>query len=540
MKALACIILAGLCLAAVSVHAQEIEAKLSGSTTAQGFTVKDAASTELMTVRGDGKTGIGTVTPEFKLTLDGDGGIIAKGTFGSGASLSTSGYGTRLIWYPKKAAFRAGVAGVGLWDDANIGDHSVAFGRQSRAKGVNAFALGDGADAGGDHSIVLGYHSFANSTGGVALGYSAGAGEYGAAIGFGALASGYGSVALGNVTSSAKYSNAMGLGTRAESYCGTALGRYNVGGGTNAMDWTATDPIFEIGIGSGPGTRVNAMTVLKNGNLGIGTATPVSLVEIACPYSNTNAIRIINCASVGSGIYLEQVGIGNAARFDITNSASTNNCLEATSNATAATIYGSNTNTGGVILQLNYGTTKRFFVESNGNTGIGVDDATQDLDVLNTARFRGVSSGTYASALNLTSTGILTTSTSDRRLKENIRPLRQSLEKVLELRGVLFQWKQDSPKADRIGFIAQDVEQVLPELVFTNPTDGFKGVNYAEMTAVLAEAIEEQQLQISTLETRLRASEQRYGDLEKLVRSLQEQQTQAPRQTQLLRKEEGR
>lgn len=281
------------------------------------------------------------------------------------------------------------------------------------------------------------------------------------------------------------------------------------------------------------------MTVRGDGKVGIGTATPASLLELACPYSNTNAIRIINCASVGSGIYLEEVGIGNAARFDISNSASTNNCLEATSNATAASIYGSNTNTAGVILQLNYGSTKRFIVESNGNTGIGVDDATQDLDVLNTARFRGVGSGTYFAALNLTSTGILTTATSDRRLKENIRPLQRSLENVLKLRGVLFQWKQDSPKADRIGFIAQEVEQVLPQLVFTNPTDGFKGINYAEMTAVLAEAIEEQQVQISALEARLRESEQRYGDLEKLVRSLQEQQAQAPRQTQLLRKEEG-
>jgi carbon monoxide dehydrogenase subunit G len=111
MKIFACMLAAALCLAAVSVHAQEIEAKLSGSTAAQGFTVKDAAGTGLMTVRGDGKTGIGTLTPEFKLTLDADGGILAKGTYGSGTALTTSGAGTRLIWYPKKAAFRAGQVG---------------------------------------------------------------------------------------------------------------------------------------------------------------------------------------------------------------------------------------------------------------------------------------------------------------------------------------------------------------------------------------------------------------------------------------------
>jgi len=44
--------------------------------------------------------------------------------------------------------------------------------------------------------------------------------------------------------------------------------------------------------------------------------------------------------------------------------------------------------------------------------------------------------------------------------------------------------------------IAQEVEKVLPELVFVNNVDGYKGINYAEMSAVLVEAIKEQQQQI--------------------------------------------
>jgi hypothetical protein len=40
-------------------------------------------------------------------------------------------------------------------------------------------------------------------------------------------------------------------------------------------------------------------------------------------------------------------------------------------------------------------------------------------------------------------------------------------------------------------FIAQEFEEVIPELVFTNKKDGYKGINYAEITAVLAEAIKE-------------------------------------------------
>jgi hypothetical protein len=345
-----------------------------------------------------------------------------------------------------------------------------------------------------------------------------------------------------------KHSLAAGFGATAATFCATAIGRYSVGGGTNATDWNGTDPIFEIGIGSGPAARANAMTVLKNGAVGIGTSAPVAGLDILCTSIGSNAIRVNDCATLGSGIYLRQIGTGNAARFDIANTASTSNCLEASSDGIGATINASNSNTAGFILQLNNGATRRMFVETNGNVGIGVDDATQDLDVLNNARFRGVGSGSYSAALNLTSSGILTTATSDRRLKEAVRPLERSLEKVLALRGVRFHWKQDFPKTDRIGFIAQEVESVLPELVFTNPTDGFMGVNYAEMTAMLAEAIKEQQELIDALtaslheanarleelrsenDARFAAFDRRHRELEDMVKQLQEKLNDGPGQ----------
>ncbi len=83
--------------------------------------------------------------------------------------------------------------------------------------------------------------------------------------------------------------------------------------------------------------------------------------------------------------------------------------------------------------------------------------------------------------------------TSDLRLKENIAPLFGSLSKILQLRGVSFDWKKSGER--NVGFIAQDVEKVIPELVSTG-ADGFKSVRYGNLVAVLTEAIKEQQLQI--------------------------------------------
>jgi hypothetical protein len=131
--------------------------------------------------------------------------------------------------------------------------------------------------------------------------------------------------------------------------------------------------------------------------------------------------------------------------------------------------------------------------------GINTSAPTQNLDVNGNARFRSIGSGAYSGVVNRTADGTLTTATSDIRLKENISTLQGGLDKVMQLRGVSFTWKSNPEYGNRIGFIAQEVEKILPELVFTNETDGYKGVNYAEMSAVLLEAIKEQQKMIDVL-----------------------------------------
>ena len=94
---------------------------------------------------------------------------------------------------------------------------------------------------------------------------------------------------------------------------------------------------------------------------------------------------------------------------------------------------------------------------------------------------------------------------SDARLKQNVETVSGALDKVTRLRGVNYDWRADAerrvgPTTGRhLGLIAQEVEAVVPEVVGTSD-DGYKSINYNNLTGLLIEAIKEQQRQIEALQ----------------------------------------
>jgi len=102
------------------------------------------------------------------------------------------------------------------------------------------------------------------------------------------------------------------------------------------------------------------------------------------------------------------------------------------------------------------------------------------------------------------STGLLTStdynSSSDKRFKENIKTVDNALNTVSALRGVTFNWIEGGNKS--IGLIAQEVKDVIPDLVTTDES-GFLGIKYNNIIGLLVEAIKEQQKQIDTLKERI-------------------------------------
>jgi hypothetical protein len=89
---------------------------------------------------------------------------------------------------------------------------------------------------------------------------------------------------------------------------------------------------------------------------------------------------------------------------------------------------------------------------------------------------------------------------SDESLKDNVTIIENPVEKIKNLRGVYFNWKDDGKKD--IGLIAQEIEDVFPEIVNTNG-DGIKSVAYSNLVSVLVEAVKEQQDKIDIQEERI-------------------------------------
>ena len=102
-----------------------------------------------------------------------------------------------------------------------------------------------------------------------------------------------------------------------------------------------------------------------------------------------------------------------------------------------------------------------------------------------------------------TATGdVIAYGTSDRNLKDNIKPIENPIDKIKSIGGYEFDWneKQDVYKGHDVGVIAQEIESIMPEVVSTRK-NGYKAVKYDRIVPLLIEAIKEQQKQIEELKS---------------------------------------
>ena len=171
------------------------------------------------------------IPPVFALRADG--AFLSLGTPNPGP-ITAEGAGTRMMWHPAKAAFRAGRVSGLEWNDFNVGVNSVAFGLGTFAAGASSTALGNATTAGGVNSTAMGRQTTTRGDASVAMGFLTNAtGDFSTAMGQGTVADGVQSVATGLTSvASGAISTAMGDRTSAAGLGSTSMGRETNATGT--------------------------------------------------------------------------------------------------------------------------------------------------------------------------------------------------------------------------------------------------------------------------------------------------------------------
>jgi hypothetical protein len=294
-------------------------------------------------------------------------------------------------------------------------------------------------------------------------------------------------------------------------------------------------------------TATNQVVLLNGGNVGIGTGAPLSRLSISQVTSQANAPG-------------QNLGELSFVGFNRPNASASIQALSKDFDDTGLLLF--KTSPGGS------GATERLRITADGQVGIGTTDPQAGLHIdrpesgSSTAlgvllgggstgnpsiELRGSSKSPYIDFVEntgldystrlLSSSGVLNlnyggtaakpsyilnvaggiqcvgaVNTSDQRLKQEIRPLGGALASVLALRGVRYKWnalgvqRGGQANAEQVGVLAQEVEKIYPELVSTG-ADGYKAVNYAQLTPVLIEAIKELKAEVDALKARAATAE---------------------------------
>ena len=318
---------------------------------------------------------------------------------------------------------------------------------------------GDGNTANGTFALFLDTTGNNNTATGLAALQLNTSGSENTANGYGAL--------LGNTTGNnntalglnALYSNTTGnnntaLGLNALYSSTTGNNNIAIGAGSNVIFQNLTNATA-IGYNSLVGAS-NSLVLGSTGteavNVGIGISGPLSRLHIVGSNSSNSYVRVDGPVGTVQAIF----GLNEGALVGFAGNLTNHNFDIRTNNVARVTID----NTG------------NFYPAADNTHSCG-------------------KSGNRWSAV-WSANGVI--QTSDMRMKENILSLNYGLKEVLKLHPVSYNWKDKKDKTKKIGIIAQELQQVLPELVVTgDDAQSTLGVNYSELTPVIIKAMQEQQ-----------------------------------------------
>lgn len=241
------------------------------------------------------------------------------------------------------------------------------------------------------------------------------------------------------------------------------------------------------------------MRLTDAGRLAIGVGVPTDKVHVSVSTDNDGIV--LSQTQHNNAVMLNSNTGGGYLGF-VNDTSSTNATLTAWIQQHApGAVNGNN---------LEYFTAVGNHVFKGGRVGVGTDSpaAGFQLDVEGNIQSGNIQLVTLAGAGNreigVNAAGSVIIFASDGRLKKDIANLNTGLDKVMKLRPVYYNWKDAATfgKQRELGFIAQEVKEIVPEVTGTFKKDGqeYNTVSYDKLVPVLAKAIQEQQRQIEALQ----------------------------------------
>ena len=239
----------------------------------------------------------------------------------------------------------------------------------------------------------------------------------------------------------------------------------------------------------------------SSGNVGIGTSSPANTLEVA-----TGANGGINIKQTGSA----QTGFLNFRAFDgsLNGRIAYDNSADAMKFYTVASERMRIDSSGNLLV----GTTTAYGTETVARSTSGYTYASVSVSNQSEHFVFKNDATTVGSITRSGGTGVAYNTSSDYRLKENIKPMQNALATVTQLNPVTYTWKADG--SDGQGFIAHELQAVVPDCV-TGEKDAvdaegkpvYQGIDTSFLVATLTKAIQEQQEQINALTAKVAALE---------------------------------
>jgi hypothetical protein len=244
------------------------------------------------------------------------------------------------------------------------------------------------------------------------------------------------------------------------------------------------------------------MRIIANGNVGIGTTTPTTR------FHTLGSLRFESLPTVASNTFVLTADANGVVSSQLSTTFGSGGLTNSCNNINYLTKRGAADLTCSQVFDngnsVGIGTSTNFAFNTNGlaTTTTGYTTGTLKLNIAGVTR------------------GNVFISTSDQTYKLNVNPIQNALNSVLKMKGVTYKWDtvnfpdMNFDSTDHSGLIAQQVEEVLPHLVYTvleNEEDkkGKKAVNYIEFIPYLIEAIKTQQEQIIALQEQVNTSFQK-------------------------------